>query len=73
MNLKLKAARDVAGMVALAIGVSALVQFILYNVPLVVLGYVAGVAFFSFMLYILYSIRLGQLEYRETLTKMVDR
>lgn len=73
MNLKLKAARDVVGMLVLAVGVSASIQYILQNVPAEILGYIAGGAFVGWMVYVLYSIRLNQLEYRETLTKMVDK
>ena len=72
MNLKLKALRDVAGMIAVATAASGLTLFVLENVPLRTIGLVAGVGFIGYMLYICYLIRLSQLQYREKLQEMVD-
>lgn len=72
MNLKAKAARDVVLMVLLAITVSFSINFILATVPLQTIGLIAGGVFVVYMLYMVYSIRLGQLEYREKLKEMVD-
>ena len=72
MNLKIKAALDVVGMIAVATVASGTTLFILENVPLRTIGYVAGAVFFGYMLYLMYSIRLSQLEYRTKLKEMVD-
>lgn len=73
MNLKLKAGVDVLKMIAVCALGSALALFILETVPLATLGIVAGTVFTGYMIYILYSIRLGQLRYEETLKQMVDK
>lgn len=72
MNLKAKAALDVVGMIAVAAVASGATLFILENVPLRTIGYVAGAGFIGYMLYLAYSIRLSQLEYRNKLKEMVD-
>ena len=72
MNLKVKAGLDIVGMLAVGIVASGLTLFVLENVPLRTIGLVAGGVFVGYMLYLMYSIRLSQLEYREKLKEMVD-
>lgn len=68
--IKRQAVKDVVKMLAIAVAVSALVNLILYTVPLTILGPTAAVAFLVYMIYIFYSIRVSQLESQEQLRAM---
>lgn len=58
MNLKLKAAGEVAGVSALIFGFISLVSFVTKEYAALILGF--GMIFY--LMYLVYSIRLGQLE-----------
>lgn len=70
MKMELRAGLDVVKMIVVAGTASALTLFVLETVPLATLGYVFGVAFVVYMLYIMYSIRLSQLKYEAKLKDM---
>lgn len=73
MNIKLKAGLDVVKMLAFAMAVSGLTILVLNTVPFQTILTVAAFVFVAYMIYILYSIRLSQLEYQNTLKEMVDK
>ena len=58
MNLKLKAAGEVAGVSAFIFGFISLVSFVTKEYATLILGF--GMIFY--LMYLVYSIRLGQLE-----------
>lgn len=58
MNLKLKAAGEVAGVSAFIFGFISLVSFVTKEYAALILGF--GMIFY--LMYLVYSIRLGQLE-----------
>lgn len=72
MNVKVKAGLDIVGFILGAAVISGLVQFILHNVETETILRVLGGVFVAYMLYLMWSIRVSQLEYRKTLQEMVD-
>lgn len=68
MNLKLKAAGEVAGVSALIFGFISLVSFVTKEYAALILGF--GMIFY--LMYLVYSIRLGQLEDEQRDLKSVE-
>lgn len=69
MSLKLKAAGEVAGVSALIFGFISLVSFVTKEYAALILGF--GMIFY--LMYLVYSIRLGQLEDEQRDIESVER
>lgn len=73
MNVKVKAGLDIVAFIVGAAAISGLVQFVLHTVETETILKVMGAVFVGYMLYLMWSIRVSQLQYRETLKEMVDK
>lgn len=73
MNIKMQAGLDVVKFVAVGLGVGILTAVLLQTVPLNILAAVGGVAVFAYLVYVMYSIRVSQLETLESLKRTTDK
>lgn len=67
MNYQVRAAIDIAKMMALAAAVALAVVFIFQNVPGQILFWVFGVSAFGYLVYVFWYIRVSQLRYEDKL------
>ncbi len=72
LSLKQKAMLITAGIIASAFAGSLLVAFIVANVSAETIGYVCGIGFCSWFVYLFYAITLNRLEYQESLKKLSE-
>ena len=70
---KARAAVDTVGAVVAMIAVVVGMNLLIENVSKTTMINAIMIGLFGFMVYMLYGIRLGQIEYKETLNKMVDK
>lgn len=73
MNIKMQAGLDVVKFIAVGLGVGILTAVLLQTVPLNILAAVGGVVVFAYLVYVMYSIRVSQLETLESLKRTTDK
>ena len=73
MNIKMQAGLDVVKFIAVGLGVGILTAVLLQTVPLAILGTLAAVSVFAYLVYVMYSIRVSQLETLESLKRSTDK
>ena len=70
MSLKFKALTQTVGMLALAVFVAGVINFILDNVSIKTVLQALGLGFMCWFVYLFYSLRLSALEYNEKLKEI---
>lgn len=73
MNIKMQAGLDVVKFIAVGLGVGILTAVLLQTVPLNILAVAGGVVVFAYLVYVMYSIRVSQLETLESLKRTTDK